>query len=83
MAGTWANFQRAAGFAPWRTHLHAGLIAAVLLMAVVLPARAITILRDPDIEHALNQLALPLINAAGLNPSSIQILVVQDSKASR
>jgi predicted Zn-dependent protease len=60
--------------------MQASLIAAFLSVVVALPARAITILRDPDIEHALNQLALPLINAAGLNPSSIQILVVQDSK---
>ncbi len=56
------------------------LAAAVLALGVAAPARAITILRDPDIEHALQQLAAPLINAAGLPQSQIKVLVVRDSK---
>ena len=59
----------------------ARILAALAVMAALAsPARAITILRDPDIEHALNQLALPMINAAGLSPGRIKILIVQDSK---
>lgn len=53
--------------------------AAVIAAAVAGPAQAIQILRDPDIEHALEQLAQPLINAAELNNSHIEILVVNDS----
>jgi predicted Zn-dependent protease len=39
----------------------------------------VTILRDPDIEHGLRQLALPLMKTAGL-PTNIRIFVVKDSK---
>ncbi|KMW56424.1 putative Zn-dependent protease [Candidatus Rhodobacter oscarellae] len=55
------------------------LLIAAVLMASALPGRAVTILRDPDIEHALRQLALPLINAAGLS-TNIRVLVVRDPK---
>ena len=62
-------------------HSAARILAALAVMAALAsPARAITILRDPDIEHALKQLALPMINAAGLSPNRIKILIVQDSK---
>lgn len=50
-----------------------------IVMITAVPARAVTILRDPDIEYGLRQLAAPLITAAGLSPSRINILVVQDS----
>ena len=60
--------------------IRALLAAAMMLVGAALPARAIIILRDPDIEHALKQLALPMINAAGLSPGQIKILVVQDGK---
>ncbi|WP_231388594.1 M48 family metalloprotease [Pseudooceanicola algae] len=36
-----------------------------------------TVLRDPDIEHALNRLAQPVLRAAGLS-SALKVLVVQD-----
>ena len=68
MAGNWARLVRA------------GLVAALFMVTVALPARALTILRDPDIEYALNQLALPLMKAAGLSAGRIKVLVVQDSK---
>ncbi|MEL7116716.1 MAG: M48 family metalloprotease, partial [Pseudomonadota bacterium] len=61
-----------------RSVLSALLVVAVLALTAV-PGRAVTILRDPDIEHALRQLALPLINSAGLSPN-IRVLVVRDSK---
>ncbi|MDC0737207.1 M48 family metalloprotease [Cognatishimia sp. SS12] len=53
------------------------LTCVVLLTA--LPAKAVTLLRDPDIEHALQQLAAPILSAAGLG-NSVRILVVKDSK---
>ena len=54
---------------------------AVLLLAglLALPAHAISLLRDADMEHALKQLASPVIRAAGLNPNRIKVLVVNDS----
>ncbi|UYV38844.1 M48 family metalloprotease [Rhodobacteraceae bacterium D3-12] len=48
------------------------------LGALSLPARAITLLRDPDVEHALAQLAKPILTAAGLSPLRVKILVVKD-----
>ncbi len=56
------------------------LAAALLAVWSALPARAVTILRDPDIEHALGELARPVITAAGLGPAQIKILVVHESK---
>ncbi|MCI2398067.1 M48 family metalloprotease [Aliiroseovarius subalbicans] len=65
MAGKWI----AAGLA----------MVVAITLAVAAEARA-TIIRDPDIEHALSELARPLINAAGLSPSRVQILVIRDDK---
>lgn len=48
------------------------------LGALTLPARAVTLLRDPDIEHGLAQLAKPILTAAGLSPLRVKILVVKD-----
>ncbi len=55
-------------------------IAAVLtiLLCMALPARAVTLLRDADIEHALSRLARPVLTAAGLPASSIQVMVIDD-----
>jgi len=54
--------------------------AALLAFLAVLslPARAVTLLRDPDIEHALGQLAKPVLIAAGLSPARVKVLVIQD-----
>lgn len=62
-----------------RTALRAAL-AAALWAAMALAAEARTILRDPDIEYALKELAKPLIAAAGLSPSRIDVLVIQDDR---
>ncbi|SEF90186.1 Putative Zn-dependent protease, contains TPR repeats [Thalassococcus halodurans] len=51
---------------------------AITLMAAT-PARAINLLRDADIEYALRQLSAPILRAAGLSPSRIRVLVVDDS----
>src|SRR6056297_1020011 len=54
-------------------------ILAVLLVLVVTlsaPARALTLLRDPDIEHGLKQLAAPVLRAAGLSADRVDILVI-------
>lgn len=52
--------------------LWAGLIAT--------PVFAIDLLRDADIEHAFAELSRPIIQAAGLSPKSIKILLLNDKK---
>ena len=53
-------------------------LLGLLTVTLVNPARALTLLRDPDIEYALQQLAAPVLKAAGLSPASIDILVIDD-----
>jgi predicted Zn-dependent protease len=55
-----------------------GLVALLLLVILSLPAQAVTLLRDADIEHGLKQLAAPILRSAGLNPNRVKILVVDD-----
>ncbi|MBC7133225.1 MAG: M48 family metalloprotease [Roseovarius sp.] len=54
------------------------LAALLLLLSMTLasPARAVTLLRDPDIEHALRNLAAPVLRAAGLSPDRVDILII-------
>ncbi len=52
--------------------------ALIISAALAPPARALSLLRDPDIEYALSQLAAPVLKAAGLSPSRIRILVIDD-----
>jgi predicted Zn-dependent protease len=56
------------------------ILAALLVLALTLaaPARALTLLRDPDIEHGLRMLADPVLRAAGLSPDRMDILVIDD-----
>jgi predicted Zn-dependent protease len=54
-------------------------IIPLLCLMMAVPARAATFLRDADIEHSLNQLAHPILAAAGLSPSSVKIVVIKDS----
>ncbi|WP_415920343.1 M48 family metalloprotease [Tateyamaria sp. SN6-1] len=51
----------------------------LLLCTLALPARAVTLLRDADMEYALAQVASPILRAAGLSASGTKILVVNDS----
>jgi len=51
----------------------------ILTVALALPARAVTLLRDADMEYALAQVAAPVLKAAGLSASRVKILVVNDS----
>ncbi|MBE0454200.1 M48 family metalloprotease [Roseovarius autotrophicus] len=54
------------------------IFAALMLLSLTFaaPARAITLLRDPDIEHALRTLAAPVLRAAGLSPERVNILIL-------
>ena len=55
-------------------------IASILMLifALALPARAVTLLRDADLEYALAQVATPVLKAAGLSAARTKILVVDD-----
>lgn len=53
------------------------IFALMALMAA--PLKAASLLRDPDIEHGLAQLANPILNAAGLSPRGVRVLIVDDS----
>jgi Putative Zn-dependent protease, contains TPR repeats len=56
--------------------------AAVLIftLGVLMPVQALaaTLLRDADIEYAMNRLAAPILQAAGLNPNRIRVLLIDD-----
>ena len=54
--------------------------AALLALALALPASARSLIRDADIEYALARLAQPLIAAAGINPARITVLVINDDE---
>lgn len=55
------------------------LSAALAFVSLAKPAAAVSLIRDADIEHSLDQLAAPILRAAGLNPNNVRILVVNDS----
>ncbi len=50
----------------------------MLWLVLACAAEARTILRDPDVEYGLKELAKPLIAAAGLSAARIDILVIDD-----
>ncbi|TNJ44075.1 M48 family metalloprotease [Phaeobacter sp. B1627] len=54
-------------------------ICLLSLLPLVAEAQSIRLLRDADIEHGLAELAQPVLQAAGLNPRRVRILVVDDS----
>ncbi|MBS9718619.1 M48 family metalloprotease [Pseudohalocynthiibacter aestuariivivens] len=48
-------------------------------VAILQPARAQGLIRDAEIEYSLQQLARPLLNAAGLSPNRVKVYVLADS----
>lgn len=56
-----------------------GLVLCLTALIGASSARAVTLLRDADIEYALKQLGAPVLRAAGLSPNQIRILVIDDS----
>ena len=53
----------------------------LVVMLALAPAlvRAASLVRDPDIEHALSQVAAPILKAAGLG-DTVRILIVDDNR---
>ncbi|MCG7492021.1 M48 family metalloprotease [Thalassobius sp. Cn5-15] len=55
------------------------IVAMVIILALQpMAARAVTLLRDPDIENGLSVLAKPVLDAAGLPSGTVKVLVIQD-----
>ncbi|HSG54669.1 MAG TPA: peptidase M48, partial [Paracoccaceae bacterium] len=46
---------------------------AVVWLAMTLQAGAATLIRDADLEHALSELARPVLQAAGLSPNTVRV----------
>jgi predicted Zn-dependent protease len=55
------------------------IVMATLIGLLPLSAGAVGLLRDADIEYALEQLAKPVLTAAGLSASQVKILIVDHS----
>jgi predicted Zn-dependent protease len=65
--------------------LHARIVAAVLALAFVTvlaagPAAARGLIRDAEIEATLARISYPLFRAAGLNPSRVNIYIVNSAE---
>ena len=54
------------------------LLALTLAVTTAVPAGAVTLLRDAELERGLRELAKPIFAAAGLNASRTRILVIDD-----
>ena len=55
----------------------ASLAASLAFVWTALPARAASLVRDADIEHALSRMAAPLLTASGLG-GNVRILLIND-----
>lgn len=54
--------------------------AMLVHVASAAPAAAIGLLRDAGVEHGLSELAAPVLRSAGLSPTRVKVLVVDDGK---
>tara|TARA_B100000780_G_scaffold272804_1_gene235508 strand:+ start:664 stop:1977 length:1314 start_codon:yes stop_codon:yes gene_type:complete len=54
------------------------LLISIIFTVTATPGQSISILRDPDIEHGLQALANPILQAAGLNGSDVKVLIIDD-----
>jgi predicted Zn-dependent protease len=65
-----------------RFFARSSIVAAVMATLMVLTtatAQARGLLRDADAEYALQQIAAPILRAAGLSPTRVKVLIVNDS----
>ncbi|MEM9349744.1 MAG: M48 family metalloprotease [Pseudomonadota bacterium] len=53
-------------------------LAFIACIATAQTAQAVSLLRDAGMERALSELARPVLNAAGLSPTRVRILVVDE-----
>ena len=64
------------------TLLKQGLVAAFLTIALIAPGlgRAQGLIRDAEIERTLDLIARPVLQAAGLNPGSVNVLILNSQR---
>ncbi len=56
----------------------ASVMTAIALLLAAMPAQAQSLIRDTEIEAMLKDFATPIVLAAGLNPESVDIYIVND-----
>ncbi|MGR3758898.1 M48 family metalloprotease [Roseobacteraceae bacterium NS-SX3] len=78
---TFDRFRRLASIPalPFPALVFATVFGLLTWLAAAAQAASVTLLRDPDVEHGLSELAAPVLRAAGLNPKRVRVLVVNDS----
>jgi predicted Zn-dependent protease len=59
--------------------IHLASIPLVMFWLMASAAQAQGLLRDADLEYGLQQVASPVLRAAGLNPAQVKVLVVNDN----
>ena len=62
------------------TTLKPWLAAVAIWLNLQVPAYALGLIRDAEIESILDELAAPIFEAAGLDPDTVQIYLVNDSR---
>ncbi len=55
------------------------LLAAALSLGALSPAKAQGLIRDAEIERGLREISAPILNAAGLSPARVKVLLINDS----
>ncbi|NOE16804.1 M48 family metalloprotease [Ruegeria atlantica] len=61
------------------TSIPALILSVGVWLAAATQSHGQSLIRDPDIERGLRELAFPVLRAAGLNTNRVQILVVNDN----
>src|SRR5262249_62352105 len=64
--------------ARWLAPLRLAIAVFVSLILAIQPAAAETVLRDSETEAYFNDIAKPLIQAAGLDPNNVKVMLVGD-----
>jgi predicted Zn-dependent protease len=65
---------------PLRSAIRACIAALLVLVLATQPAMAQSILRDAETEALFAEMSAPLIEAAGLNPRNVQIVLIGDKE---
>src|ERR1700733_13900639 len=64
--------------ARWLAPLRLAVAILASLVLALQPAAAETVLRDSETEAYFNEIAKPLIQAAGLDPNNVKVMLVGD-----
>ena len=53
-------------------------ILVLMVMLAAIPAQALSLIRDAEIERSLRQMSAPILRAAGLPPASVEIYIINN-----